>query len=195
MRSVWPLVCGGFWVVWYCNTLQYFDNWENRSFSNSLSLSWKPILVDHTSLSHCVAVMLQFLEKYLLLDILRPTSRIGSLALTNTGSHPCMCQEGESLNQLTLMVPLKKKWLHRSNRSYVWCFLLTQLATLVTNCLTCSIFQTVSYYRINCRVQSLLKWPMFTCNSVKTNSINFLGRADRFLAVVILHIFTNKQLR
>ena len=69
----------------------------------------KSILVDHTSLSHCVAGMLQFLEKYLLLDILRPTSRIGSLALTNTGSHPCMCQEGESLNQLTLMVPLKKK--------------------------------------------------------------------------------------
>ena len=69
----------------------------------------KSILIDHTSLSHCVAGMLQFLEKYLLLDILRPTSRIGSLALTNTGSHPCMCQEGESLNQLTLMVPLKKK--------------------------------------------------------------------------------------
>ena len=81
-----------FGIAIHCNTLII----GRIDDSQILFPCGKSILVDHTPLSHCVAGMLQFLEKYLLLDILRPTSRIGSVALTNTGSQACMCQEGDS---------------------------------------------------------------------------------------------------
>ena len=44
----------------------------------------------------------------LLLDKPGKAVRNGRLTVKNTGSHHCMCQDGGSINQLTLMVLLKR---------------------------------------------------------------------------------------
>ena len=74
------------------------------------------------------------LLQFLLLDIPGQTLRNGQLTLANTGSHHCMCQDGRSLNQLTLMVLLKimSAWVQQE----LCVVLLTQLQTLATRCVT-----------------------------------------------------------
>ena len=88
---------------------QYFDNSENRLLSNSLPWLWRifpgrPYL-SIKSLYNRYTVILQ---SYLLLGMLGRTLRNGWLTLTNTVSHHFMCQDAKSINQLTLMVLLKK---------------------------------------------------------------------------------------